>query len=160
MDATRTDDRPRSGIERPPVAGDATAAAAGDGGRGWYRGLALVAAVLILAQAVLAGQWMFGGGRIDVHGWLGNVTFLLAIGLVGLAFVGRRGGALGAVDLALSAVLLLLVVAQLGLGYSGRACAPAATLHGPNGVLLTGVTAAILALAFVPRGGSGRSPRR
>lgn len=153
MATTRTEQRPPGLPERER---SARSAAAGGAVLGAYRALAGVAAGLILAQAVLAGQWMFAGGRIDVHGWLGNGTFVVAIGLVGLAFLGRRGGALGGADLALSGLLLLLVVAQLGLGYAGREVAAAASWHVPNGVLLTGITAAILALAFAPRGGAGR----
>lgn len=152
MSATRTEEHPTR--ERPAVS-----AAGGGAILGTYRALAAVAALLILAQAVLAGQWMFAGGRIDVHGWLGNGTFLAVVGLVALAVLGRRGGTLGGADLALSALLLLLVVAQLGLGYAGRERAAAASWHIPNGVLLTGVTAAILALALTPRGAPGTARR-
>ena len=43
--------------------------------------------------------------------------------------------------------LVVLVVAQLGLGYSGRDSAGAAALHVPNGVLIFGITTALVALS-------------
>jgi len=150
MDATQTQEQQHVGERR-----SAAVTAVGGAALGWYRWLAVLATGLVLVQAVLAGQGLYGGdlGLIGVHGWVGNASFLVVIGLVGLAFVGWRGGALGGVDLVLSGLLLLLVVAQLGLGYSGRANMAAAAWHVPNGVLIFGVVAAILVLAFVPRGG-------
>ncbi len=121
-----------------------------------FRLLAVVTAGLILVQAFLAGQWLFQSqvGAISIHGWLGNTAFLGAILLVILAFVGMRrsGSGWGRAELILSIVLVLLMTAQLGLGYSGRASAAAASLHVPNGVLLTMVIAALLALAWRPAG--------
>ncbi len=119
-----------------------------------FRVLAVVVAALILVQAFLAGQWWFQNqvGAISIHGWLGNSAFLGAVLLVILAFVGMRrsGGGWGRAELVLSIVLVILMTAQLGLGYSGRASATAASLHIPNGVLLTMVSAALLALAWRP----------
>jgi hypothetical protein len=40
---------------------------------------------------------------------------------------------------------VLLVVAQLGLGYSGRESATAMSFHIPNGVLIFGLSVAIVA---------------
>ncbi len=121
-----------------------------------FRVLAVVTAGLILVQAFLAGQWMFQAQieAISVHGWLGNTAFLCAILLTVLAFVGMRrsGGRWGRAELVLGVLLVLLMTAQLGLGYSGRESAVAASLHIPNGVLLTMVIAALLALAWRPAG--------
>jgi len=142
MRATRTD---QGGRER--TAGTAASA---------YRWLSVLAALLVLVQAVFVGQGLYGGetGAIGVHGWLGNATFLVVTVLGTLAFLGWRGGSgrLGAADFILAAALLLLIVAQLGLGYSGRRNLTAASWHIPNGVLISGVTAAIVARAFAPRG--------
>jgi len=117
-----------------------------------FRILAVVTAALILVQAFLAGQWWFlnQAGLISVHGWLGNVSFLTAILLALLALVEMRRSGWGRAELVLSVVLVLLMTAQLGLGYSGRRSAAAAALHIPNGVLLTMVIAALLALAWRP----------
>lgn len=126
------------------------AGATGGGLRAAYRACSILAALLVLGQAVLVGQGLYGGdlGLIGVHGWVGNASFVVVIGLVGLAVVGRRGGDLGTADLALSGLLLLLMVAQMGLGYSGRQSALAAAWHIPNGVLIFGVVAGILARGF------------
>lgn len=114
-----------------------------------FRGVAVVTAVLVLVQALLAGQGLFvDTGRIEVHGWVGNATFLAAIALLAAAFAAWRRGTLGRSAVVLSAVLLLLTVAQLGLGYSGRESSAAASWHVPNGVLIFGVSAALLVLAF------------
>lgn len=117
-----------------------------------FRILTVVTAGLILVQAFLAGQWWFlsQAGLIAVHGWLGNLSFLAAIVLVLLAFLGVRREGWGRAELILGIALVLLMAAQLGLGYSGRRIATAAALHIPNGVLLTMVIAALLALAWRP----------
>ena len=117
-----------------------------------YRGVVVATAALVLVQAVLAGRgWFVDLGLIEVHGWVGNVTFLGAIAQAALAFAGWRGGALGRAEVVLGALLVALIVAQLGLGYSGRESAGAASWHIPNGVLIFGVDAATLALALAGR---------
>lgn len=119
---------------------------------GPFRILAVTTAGLILVQAFLAGQWWFQSqvGLIAIHGWLGNTAFVGALLLVILATIGMRLGGSVRAELVLSLVLVLLMVAQLGLGYSGRRIALAASLHIPNGVLLTMVIAALIALAWRP----------
>ena len=119
-----------------------------------FRILTVVTAALILVQAYLAGQAWFQSqlGLISIHGWLGNVSFLTAILLVVLAFLGMRREGWGRAEMVLGVILVLLMTAQLGLGYSGRRSAAAAALHIPNGVLLTMVIAALLALAWRPAG--------
>ena len=115
----------------------------------WFRWLAVITAILVMVQALLAGRgWFVDVGLIEVHGWVGNATFLAAIALLAVAFATWRRGTLGRGTVILSGVLLILVVAQLGLGYSGRESAAAASWHVPNGVLIFGLSAAILVLAF------------
>ena len=58
-------------------------------------------AVLVLLQAVVAGQAIFGSWEIEVHGWLGNASFLAGLALVGgfeLWQIALLGGALSGVD--------------------------------------------------------------
>jgi hypothetical protein len=142
-------------IEEPRVA-------AADGKRADILTMALrvvagATAAVVLVMAALAGQGWFNGryGLITMHGMLGNIAFLGAIALVVLAFVGWRCAG-GAAPFALSLILLALMTAQLGLGYSGRKAAAAAALHIPNGVLLTMVVAALATLLLV--GGAHRRP--
>jgi uncharacterized protein DUF6220 len=107
--------------------------------------LAPLIAFAVFIQAIFAGQGLYkDADQFDVHGIIGNVTFLLVLiqaALVWLAgFRGRNRSAL----LAMSLVLLLLVIAQLGLGYSGRDGGTAAALHVPNGVAIMGLSVAIV----------------
>ena len=119
-------------------------------GFGWA---GLRATALIVFQAILAGQGWFGErpALIGLHGWVGNGTYLVALAMVALALVGLRRGRLGRADLALSLLLILLLTAQLGLGYAGRTSAAAAALHIPNGVLLTAIGGALVARAWPSR---------
>ena len=117
-----------------------------------FRWLAAVTAILLLVQAVLAGRGMFADpGLIETHGVVGNVTFLAVLALVALAYIAGRRGALGRRELGLSVLLLVLVIAQLGLGYAGRESNTAASWHVPNGVLIFGMTAALLVSALARR---------
>ena len=110
-------------------------------------------AVLVFVQALLAGQgWFINYDLIATHGWVGNATFLVVIGQVAIAFVAWRQRLIGGAALGLSVALLLLIVSQIGLGYGGRTSATAAALHIPNGVLIFGITTALIAL-MVPRRG-------
>jgi hypothetical protein len=115
----------------------------------WLRWLAGATALLVLVQAVLIGRGFFADAPSLVlrHGETGNLTFLAAIALVVLAFVGWRRGNLGLRPLVVSLLLLVLVVAQLGLGYVGRESGEAAAWHVPNGVLIFGLTVALFGLA-------------
>ncbi len=110
-----------------------------------FRIASLITAVLILVQAALAGRgWFVDYDLIEVHGYVGNATFIVAIGLLGIAFNGYKRGALDRTDLIISVITLVLVVSQIGLGYGGRESTVAASLHWPNGVLITVLTAVLL----------------
>jgi hypothetical protein len=115
----------------------------------------MVVSLLVVVQAFLAGRGFMMGkpDLIDAHGMVGNVLFLLGIELVVIASIGFRKGVLDMTDLALSAVMGLLIVGQIGLGYAGRDNTTAASLHWPNGVLITVVTA-LLAGRSLPRRGA------
>ncbi|HEY9555825.1 MAG TPA: hypothetical protein VIR58_03760 [Acidimicrobiales bacterium] len=97
--------------------------------------LAVIVAVLVLIQAVIAGRALFGSWSITVHGVLGNSTFAVAVALVAAAAVARAGR-----HAVVVAVLLAVVLTtQIGLGYAGRNSAEAAAWHIPNGVLAFGL---------------------
>ncbi len=115
-----------------------------------FRLLAGITAVLVLVQAVLAGQWIGGDLAIIVtHGWLGSGTLLLALLMTGISLAGGRQGWHDGRAVGLSAALVVLVVAQLGLGYAGRASAVAASMHIPLGVLIFGL-ALVLFVSSLP----------
>lgn len=113
--------------------------------------IAGILVILILAQATLAGQFLFNGGEIDVHGYLGNGSFLLGLVAAALVIFGR-----GPIWLVVAAVALLAALfAQIGLGYAGRESAAAASMHIPVGVTSLG-----LAVAVVILGAGARRPDR
>jgi len=107
-----------------------------------HRALAATIAVLVLLQAVLAGRSVFGPWDIEVHGWVGNGVFVLAVANLALAIVRRAPTA----ELSVAALLGGLTFAQVGLGYVGREEAEAAAWHIPNGVLLMALSTYQLAL--------------
>jgi len=109
-------------------------------------GTNVVVVILILVQAMLAGQSLFGSASITVHGFVGNATFAVA---VVAAFVALAAKAPVWV-LSLDALLALLLFFQTGLGYVGRDSTLAASWHIPLGVTAFGLaTAALLGSILV-----------
>ena len=102
-------------------------------------GLAALILLLVLLQALLAGEWLAGKKTIDLHAANGALVLLLAIVQCALVAVtvrtaARRPALIG------SALLVLLVAVQLVLGYGGFDSAnQARALHLPNGLLIFGV---------------------
>ena len=100
-----------------------------------------LAPLLILIQAFFAGRGLFlDNDLIDVHGVLGNVTLLLVIVQAALVlFAGLRGSTRIPL-IVVSVLLVVLVIVQIALGYSGRDGGQAAAWHVPNGVLVFGLS--------------------
>lgn len=97
--------------------------------------------VLIVAQAAMIGQTLFGSGSlIALHGSTGNLTFVLAVITLALAWRTRSPGA----TLLLAFATVLVLFAQTGLGYLGHrtGIALASSVHVTLGVLVMGVSAA------------------
>jgi hypothetical protein len=89
----------------------------------------------VLANAVIAGRTLIGEWDILVHGIIGNGVFVLSL----LAVVFAIGAGAGRAVVIATAVLLVLVFAQVGLGYSGRTSLDARAWHIPNGVAIFGL---------------------
>lgn len=102
-----------------------------------------VLAALVLFQAVVAGQSTFGDWEIELHGWMGNGSFVLGLVLLVLAIVGR----FGPVVVTTAGVLTVAMFAQTGLGYIGRTQLSAAAWHIPLGVMIFGLAIFNLTLA-------------
>lgn len=92
----------------------------------------------------MAGRALFGGWSITVHGVVGNVTFLFALAMLVVAWRARQRPAT-----TVAAVLVVLISAQIGLGYSGRESLEAAAWHVPMGVTIFGL--AVYQMTLIPR---------
>ena len=119
----------------------------------YYQIAAGLFTVLVLVQAVLAGRgWFVEFDLIDIHGMVGNMVFLVAVAMVAIARFAMPESSERKTLVIMSGILVLLVVAQIGLGYSATSSdnpsAEAASLHIPNGVLIFGLAAAIDSRVF------------
>lgn len=124
------------------------------------RWLSAITTLLVLLQAALIGQALYLGemSLLSLHGWMGSGSFLLALLLTGAAFLAAQRGELPRRVLVQSAIVVVLMVAQLGLGYMGRRGGWPAAIHIPNGVVIASVLSALLATTFlVPRATATRS---
>lgn len=110
--------------------------------------VSVVTAVLILTQAALAGRGSFlDPDMIELHGYVGNATFLAAIAQFGLAWMAGVPDRAGKRLVITAGVLVALVFIQTGLGYAGRDNADAAAWHIPLGVLAFGAAAMVASLS-------------
>jgi hypothetical protein len=108
-----------------------------------------VLTALVLVQAILAGRgWFVNYDLIDIHGVMGDITLLAAIVQVAIAGVAMRRQRATRALFGLSLATLVLVFAQLALGYAANESATAASLHIPNGVLIFGLSVAMTVLAW------------
>lgn len=114
------------------------------------RWLSMITTLLVLVQAALIGQALYLGemSLLALHGWLGSGSFLLAILLTGAAFLAVRRGELPRSVIVLGVIVLVLMVAQLGLGYMGRRGGWPAAVHIPNGVVIAALLSALMASTY------------
>jgi hypothetical protein len=121
------------------------------------RWISLVVSALIVVQAFLAGQGVFQGEKnlLTGHGHLGNGIFVLVAIMIVLSFLAFQKGQIGRNHLLLNGLIMVLLFAQIGLGYSGRESTGAASWHLPNGVLLMGASTVNAVLFWVRSSMSG-----
>lgn len=114
------------------------------------RWISALTTLLVLLQAGLIGQALYMGetSLLALHGWLGSGSFILALLLVGAAFLGVQRGELPRSIVVHGVIVVLLMVAQLGLGYVGRRGGFPAAIHIPNGVLIAALLSALLTSTF------------
>lgn len=117
-----------------------------------YRWIATIFAALVILQAFLGTRGFFADpDLITMHEILANAMFLFAIGLVVLAWLLYTKRAFGMPALALNGLLVVLTIAQIGLGYvssTGDNFATTISLHIPNGVLLMGASTVLAVMAW------------
>lgn len=115
------------------------------------RWLSVAVAIGVFLMALLIGQGVWGGerGLVTGHGHLGNALFVLAIAQFAVAVVLYQRKALAALPMVLAFTVLVLLFAQAGLGYSGRADASLISWHVPLGVLIMGLSSFTATLAWL-----------
>ena len=115
-----------------------------------YQTITTVSAVIVFLQAVLAGQFLFTEPDAkDAHEVLANVLFITVALQLLLAVILRNAG--GVKTIVWNAALLVLVISQIGLGYSGRDDTDAAAVHVPMGTLVFGLAVLVAGMAFSQR---------
>ncbi len=111
--------------------------------QGAFKVLSILTVALFLLQPVLAAQGYWRADvypdLINIHGFVGNAAFLVVIVQTALALYGVTKRLLSPRLAFINVAILGLVVAQIGLGYTGRESALAVSWHVPNGVLLFGL---------------------
>jgi hypothetical protein len=113
----------------------------------WYRIVAHLTLLLLLAQPFLAGQFTYGGEQDlkDVHAGIGQFLHLTVLAQLVLSFFARRTFGIGLI--VFNAILLVLVTIQAGIGFSDDGDLIA--IHIPLGtILLTLGTVAVLLSFF------------
>lgn len=107
-----------------------------------YRWLTLLTTLLVLLQAVLAGQGLFDDpDMFDFHEIVADILLLAIIVQLILTWMLKIKGRVGKQLLIMNGILLVLTVVQIALGYQESAQATA--WHVPNGVLLFGLAGTI-----------------
>ena len=112
----------------------------------WYRIVAVLTALMVLAQPILAGQFVYGGepDMKDVHAVVGQSLHITVLIQLILAFLARRTLGIGLASYNL--VLLVLVSIQAGIGFSTDGDLIA--LHIPLGTVLLSLAAFAAYLGF------------
>lgn len=109
----------------------------------WLRVLRVAAgisSVLVILQAVLAGQMLATNpDLVAMHEWGGHLLFLLSVVIAVAGVLARRRQEVDAWVAGLGVVTFLLIAGQMYAGYAG-----VRALHVPLGVTLLGVTLVLL----------------
>lgn len=111
-----------------------------------FRAAAGLLSLLVLIQAFMAGRSEnlgYGDWSIVPHGILGNISFIFGVAALVLAIVARAPKSV----LAVAAVIVVLMVAQIGLGYVAGDEREAGAWHIPNGVVIFALTVYQVSLA-------------
>lgn len=99
-----------------------------------FRALAGVVTLLVLVQAFLGARIIFDGDTDALHRFLGLLTFAIGVAALVFALVAQIPRTLVIV----SAAIAVLLVVQVGLGFSIEDSPSAGTWHIPLGMLIFG----------------------
>lgn len=115
--------------------------------RSIYKLLSVLMFAMLAVQPVLGGWgWFRDRTAIDIHAIVANTMFMVAFIMLVLAVV--AGFAQRTLILGGSVLLLLMIVAQMGLGYGGRGRPEITALHIPMGVFTFGVGLLLMMFAL------------
>ena len=116
-----------------------------------FQAVAGIVAVMILVQAILAGQFITGAATElrDAHRFLGYTLFMATLAQLALAWISREAWRYRMV--AWSAVILLLTVAQTAMGDINRSDPEPdlIAVHIPLGVFLFALSSIVAMLAMM-----------
>ena len=121
-----------------------------------FKGICHLVTLLVLVQAMLAGLFISGEeiDAVDIHEMVGNLLFMAVVVQLILGFLVRDWSRFGLWIWVL--LLLVMVIAQTGLGYAGREETLPVAIHVPLGVFIFGFAMLISVLASI----EDRLPKR
>ena len=114
-----------------------------------FKGICHLVTLLVLVQAMLAGMFISGEeiDAVDIHEMVGNLLFMAVVVQLILGFLVRDWSRFGLWIWVL--LLLVMVIAQTGLGYAGRDDTVPVAIHVPLGVFIFGFAMLISVLASI-----------
>jgi hypothetical protein len=114
-----------------------------------FKGVSHLATLIVLIQAILAGMFISGEDvdAVNVHEIVGNALFMVVLAQLLLGFLVREWSRFGLWLFVL--LLLMLVIAQTGLGYLGRDNTLPVAIHVPLGVFMFGFSLLISVMASI-----------
>jgi cytochrome b len=114
-----------------------------------FKGICHLVTLLVLVQAMLAGLFISGEeiDAVDIHEMVGNLLFMAVVVQLILGFLVRDWSRFGLWIWVL--LLLVMVIAQTGLGYAGRDETLPVAIHVPLGVFIFGFAMLISVLASI-----------
>ena len=124
-----------------------------------YVWLSLLTLLLVLLQAILAGQgWFEDRDYFDIHEMVANIIFLVVVVQLVLTALLKIQGPIGRTLLIMNGVLLVLVIVQIGLGYAYTEgeTDQAGAWHIPLGMVIFGLSGAIQGMARRLQAEAGR----
>lgn len=114
-----------------------------------FKGICHLVTFLVLLQAMLAGMFISGEeiDAKDVHEMVANLMFVVIVIQLVLAYLVRDWSRFGLWIWVL--LLLVMVIAQTGLGYAGRDESLPVAMHVPLGVFIFGFSMLISVMASI-----------
>jgi len=121
-----------------------------------FKGICHLVTFLILVQAMLAGMFISGEeiDAVDIHEMVANTMFIVIVIQLVLAFLVRDWSRFGLWIWVI--LLLVMTIAQTGLGYAGRDESLPVAMHVPLGVFMFGFAMLISVMASI----EDRLPKR